>query len=70
MSLSAVFFSLVGFIQGAILAVISFFSLGLLPERCLMLIIAAYLLTNGAFHQDGLSDTRGLPSPSSHGRHR
>ncbi len=55
---SAVFFPLVGFLQGALLAAISFFSLKFLsPAVTSILVIAAYLLTNGGFHQDGLSDT-------------
>lgn len=58
MSGSAVFFPLVGFLQGAFLAVISFVSLTFLsPAVTSILVISAYLLTNGGFHQDGLSDT-------------
>lgn len=57
-SLSAVFFPLVGFVQGVGLAAISFFSLkAFSPAVTSILVIAAYLLINGAFHQDGLSDT-------------
>ncbi len=57
-SLSAVFFPLVGFIQGAVLAAISFFCLKVFsPAVTSVLVIAVYLLSNGAFHQDGLSDT-------------
>ncbi len=55
---SSVFFPLVGFFQGAFLAAISFISLKLFsPSITSVLVIAAYLLTNGGFHQDGLSDT-------------
>jgi len=55
---SAVFFPLVGFLQGAFLAAISFVSLTFLsPAVTSILVISAYLLTNGGFHQDGLSDT-------------
>lgn len=55
---SAVFFPLVGFLQGVLLAAISFVCLKFLsPAATSILVIAAYLLTNGGFHQDGLSDT-------------
>ncbi len=57
-SMSAVFFPLVGFAQGVVLAAVSFFSLKVFsPAVTSLLVIAAYLLSNGAFHQDGLSDT-------------
>lgn len=55
---SAVFFSLVGFFQGLFLAAIAFFLLKFVsPAVTSALVIMIYLLTNGAFHQDGLSDT-------------
>jgi hypothetical protein len=57
-SLSAVFFPLVGFVQGVVLAAAAFFSLKVFsPAVTSLLIMAVYLLSNGAFHQDGLSDT-------------
>lgn len=57
-SLSAIFFPLVGLIQGAVLAAVSFFCLKVFsPAVTSLLVVAAYLLSNGAFHQDGLSDT-------------
>jgi len=57
-SLSAVFFPLVGFVQGVVLAAAAFFSLNVFsPAVTSLLIMAVYLLSNGAFHQDGLSDT-------------
>lgn len=55
---SAGFFPLVGFVQGLFLAASAFFLLRFLsPSVTSVLVIMAYLLTNGAFHQDGLSDT-------------
>jgi adenosylcobinamide-GDP ribazoletransferase len=57
-SLSALFFPLVGFAQGLLLAAVSFFSLKVFsPAVTSILVIGVYLFTNGAFHQDGLSDT-------------
>jgi adenosylcobinamide-GDP ribazoletransferase len=57
-SLSALFFPLIGFVQGVVLAVLCLFSLKVFsPAVASVLVIAAYLLSNGAFHQDGLSDT-------------
>jgi adenosylcobinamide-GDP ribazoletransferase len=55
---SAIFFPLVGAFQGFILVVLSFFLLKVFsPEITAVLALFAYLLTNGGFHQDGLSDT-------------
>ena len=55
---SAVFFPLVGFFQGLLLAAASYVFLKFLPSPVTsVLIIVLYLLTNGGFHQDGLSDT-------------
>lgn len=55
---SAVFFPLVGFFQGLLLAAASFLLLKFLsPLVTSALVIMIYLLTNGGFHQDGLSDT-------------
>ncbi|MHB8109825.1 MAG: adenosylcobinamide-GDP ribazoletransferase [Syntrophorhabdaceae bacterium] len=55
---SAVFFPFVGFFQGMILAAATFISLKFLPAGVTsVLIIILYLLTNGGFHLDGLSDT-------------
>ena len=55
---SAVFFPLVGFFQGLLLAAASFLLLKFLsPPVTSALVIMIYLLTNGGFHQDGLSDT-------------
>lgn len=57
-SMSAVFFPLVGFVQGIVLMAVSCASLKFFsPAVSSLLVIAAYLLSNGAFHQDGLSDT-------------
>ncbi|OPX99008.1 MAG: Cobalamin synthase [Syntrophorhabdus sp. PtaB.Bin047] len=58
LSLSAVFFPLVGFVQGVVLATAAFFSLKIFsPAVTSLLVMAVYLVSNGAFHQDGLSDT-------------
>jgi adenosylcobinamide-GDP ribazoletransferase len=55
---SAGFFPLVGFFQGLFLAGLAFLLLKFLsPSVTSALVIMIYLLTNGAFHQDGLSDT-------------
>lgn len=55
---SAVFFPLVGFVQGLILAAAAFILLKFLsPSVTSVLVIMAHLLMNGGFHQDGLSDT-------------
>jgi adenosylcobinamide-GDP ribazoletransferase len=55
---SAVFFPVVGFFQGLFLAGAAFLLLkALSPAVVSALLIVIYLLTNGAFHQDGLSDT-------------
>lgn len=55
---SSVFFPLVGFFQGVLLAALSFVSLKFFsPGVTAGLIILAYMLTNGGFHMDGLSDT-------------
>jgi adenosylcobinamide-GDP ribazoletransferase len=55
---SAVFFPLVGFFQGLLLAIVALILLKFLsPAVTAALLIMIYLLTNGAFHQDGLSDT-------------
>ncbi len=55
---SATFFPLVGFFQGLLLAAASFLLLKFLtPAVTSALVIMIYLLTNGGFHQDGLSDT-------------
>jgi cobalamin 5'-phosphate synthase/cobalamin synthase len=57
-SLSAVLFPLVGFVQGAVLAAVAFFSLKVFsPAVTSLIVMSVYLLMNGAFHQDGLSDT-------------
>lgn len=55
---SAAFFPLVGFFQGLFLAVVSFMVLKYLSSAVTsVLVIMLYLILNGAFHQDGLSDT-------------
>ena len=55
---SSVFFPLVGFVQGMLLAAVSFISLKFFsPGVTSVFVIVAYLLSNGGFHQDGLSDT-------------
>jgi len=55
---SSMFFPVVGTFQGLILVVLSFFLLKVFsPDITAVLILLAYLLTNGGFHQDGLSDT-------------
>ena len=55
---SSIFFPVVGAFQGLILVVFSFLLLKVFsPEITAVLALFAYLLTNGGFHQDGLSDT-------------
>jgi adenosylcobinamide-GDP ribazoletransferase len=55
---SSIFFPLAGAFQGLILAVLSFFLLKIFsPEITAAIILLAYLLTNGGFHQDGLADS-------------
>lgn len=55
---SSVFFPLVGLFQGAILAGASFISLKFFsPGVTAAIVMSVYLLTNGGFHMDGLSDT-------------
>ncbi len=55
---SAVFFPVAGFFQGLLLAIASYVFLKFLPLPVTsVLVIVLYLLTNGGFHQDGLSDT-------------
>lgn len=55
---SAVFFPLVGFLQGVLLAAVACISLKFFSGAVAsVLVMTVYLLTNGAFHQDGLSDT-------------
>lgn len=55
---SSIFFPLVGAFQGLILVFLSFLLLKVFsPEITAVLVLLAYLLTNGGFHQDGLSDT-------------
>ncbi|MCX5806195.1 MAG: adenosylcobinamide-GDP ribazoletransferase [Proteobacteria bacterium] len=55
---SSIFFPVVGAFQGFILVALSFFLLKVFsPEITTALVLVAYLLTNGGFHQDGLSDT-------------
>lgn len=55
---SSMFFPLVGFFQGVLLAAASFVSLKFFsPGVTSAIIILVYLLTNGGFHMDGLSDT-------------
>jgi adenosylcobinamide-GDP ribazoletransferase len=55
---SSAYFPMVGFLEGIVLAAISYGSSHILPPAVIpAVIIAIYLLINGAFHQDGLSDT-------------
>lgn len=55
---SSMFFPLVGLFQGALIAAASFVSLKFFsPGVTSVIIIFVYLLTNGGFHMDGLSDT-------------
>lgn len=55
---SAAFFPVVGFFQGLLLAFVAYLLLRFLsPAVTSVGLIVLYLLTNGAFHQDGLSDT-------------
>ncbi len=55
---SAAFFPVVGFFQGLFLATVAYLiTKSLSPAVAAAVLIMAYLLTNGAFHQDGLSDT-------------
>jgi adenosylcobinamide-GDP ribazoletransferase len=55
---SSAFFPLVGVFQGLLISAFSFISLRLFSEGITAgLIIFIYLLTNGGFHLDGLSDT-------------
>lgn len=55
---AAPYFPVTGFLQGLFLTAVSAVMLKLVsPAICAALIIAAYLIINGAFHQDGLSDT-------------
>lgn len=57
-SASSAFFPIIGFLQGAILSGIALISLKFFsPGVTSALILAAYILTNGGFHLDGLSDT-------------
>jgi adenosylcobinamide-GDP ribazoletransferase len=55
---SSIFFPFVGSFQGFILVILSFLLLKFFsPEITSVLVLFAYFLTNGGFHQDGLSDT-------------
>ncbi|MCX5813359.1 MAG: adenosylcobinamide-GDP ribazoletransferase [Proteobacteria bacterium] len=55
---SSIFFPVVGAFQGLILVVLSFLLMKVFsPEITAAIILLGYLLTNGGFHQDGLSDT-------------
>ncbi|OPY72933.1 MAG: Cobalamin synthase [Syntrophorhabdus sp. PtaU1.Bin058] len=55
---SSIFFPLVGVFQGLLLSALSFISLRFFSEGITAaFIIFIYLLTNGGFHLDGLSDT-------------
>lgn len=55
---SSIFFPLVGVFQGLLLSALSFMSLRFFSEGITAaFIIFIYLLTNGGFHLDGLSDT-------------
>ncbi len=55
---ATVFFPLVGAFQGIVLALLAFLFLkGLSPAIAAGFVLLAYLLTNGGFHYDGLSDT-------------
>ncbi len=67
---SSIFFPVVGAFQGLILIVLSFFLLKIFsPEITAVFVLLAYLLTNGGFHQDGLSDTFDAISVKSTGNH-
>jgi adenosylcobinamide-GDP ribazoletransferase len=55
---SSIFFPFVGAFQGLILVVLSCLLLKVFsPEITAVLALFTYFLTNGGFHQDGLSDT-------------
>lgn len=55
---SSAYFPMVGFLEGIVLAAIAYGFSHILPPAVIpAVIIAIYLVINGAFHQDGLSDT-------------
>jgi len=55
---SSACFPMVGFLEGIVLAAISYGLSHILPPAVIpAVVIAIYLVINGAFHQDGLSDT-------------